>query len=75
MLTDKRGGHMPWSTHVLKLENSWIFRFPKKEVHVIRLAVNHGCLEDPVFGRFLDIFRDFFKKKYHQWYKENLPKK
>ena len=25
MLTDKRGGHMLWSTHVLKLENSWIF--------------------------------------------------
>ena len=56
MLTDKRGARMLWSTDVLKLENSWIFRLPKKEVPSFALAVNHGCLEDPILGSFLNIF-------------------
>ena len=64
------GAGMFWN-----LKIAGFFRFPKKEVHVIGLAVNHGCLEDPVLGSFFDIFGDFFSKKYHQWYKENLPKK
>ena len=44
------------SKHDFQLRKSWIFLVPKKEVHVIGLAVNHGCLEDPVLGSFLDIF-------------------
>ena len=56
MLTDKRGARMLWSTDVLKLENRWIFWLPKKEVPSFALAVNHGCLEDPILGSFLDIF-------------------
>ena len=62
MLTDKRGARMLWSTDVLKLENSLIFLLPKKEVPSFALAVNHGCLEDPILGSFLDIFEEFFRK-------------
>ena len=39
------------------------FLVPKKRVHVVGLAVNHGCLEDPVLGSFLNIFGEFFFKK------------
>ena len=63
MLTDKRGARMLWSTDVLKLENSWIFWLPKKEVPSFALAVNQGCLEDPILGRFLNILGEFFSKK------------
>ena len=63
VLADKRGGHMLWSTGVLKLGNSWIFRLPKKEVPSFALAVNHGWFEDPVFGSFLDTFGELFSKK------------
>ena len=63
MLTDKRGARMLWCTDVLKLENNWIFKLPKKEVPSFALAVNHGCLEDPILGSFLNIFGEFFSKK------------
>ena len=59
------GGHMLESKHDLKLENSRIFKVPKKDVPSFALAVNHGWFEDPVLGSLLNTFGVFFQKSYY----------